>query len=447
MKIFLLFLFSWILPLCCFEEPLLVKLNTENELEPVYVLPFQTDESKSYTNSLQNTLVFDLQHNGFMNVVTPPQRLISFKPSEGLEEFGSTETWLSEGVHYVIKVQLENEQITMAVLDVLNNQIRMGTPQSLSGTLEKDRQKIHRMADQLVKVLFEKEGIASTKILYSLKNGEISQIWECDYDGKNARQITQENTLLLSPVYVPPKPGAQSAAFIYVSYRSGQPKMLLASLKNGQGEPLLSLRGTQLMPAISLQRDKIAFISDTMQNPDLFLQAVDFEKGPIGKPQQVFSAPKASQGSPVFSPDGKKIAFVSNKDGAPKIYVMDIPLPGANFKKLAPQLITRKNRENTAPTWSPDGKKIAYTARSQGNRQIWMYDFSTRQETQLTEGKENKENPSWASNSFHLVYNTAENKGNDLFFINLRQLDPVKITSGKGEKRYPNWEPRAFLKK
>lgn len=444
-RIFFLF-FSLILPLLSFEEPLLVKLATENQLEPVYILPFQTEEPKPYTNALHNTLVFDLQHNGFMHVAKPTQKLSSFKNPEALEDFGNMENWLSEGIRYVIKVQLNNKQLTLAVLDVLNNQVKIGAPQSMTGILEKDRQKIHRIADRLVKTLFEKEGIASTKILYTTKNGEISQVWECDYDGKNARQVTKENALLLSPVYIPPKAGAQSSAFLYISYRSGQPKVMLASLKNGQGEPILSLRGTQLMPAISLQRDKIAFISDTLQNPDLFLQAVDFEKGPIGKPQQVFSAPKASQGSPTFSPDGKKIAFVSNKDGSPKIYVMEIPLPGANFKKLTPQLITRKNRENTAPTWSPDGKKIAYTARSQGNRQIWMYDFSTRQETQLTEGEENKENPSWASNSFHLVYNTADEKGNDLFFLNLRQLDPVRITSGKGEKRYPNWEPRALVK-
>ena len=325
----------------------------------------------------------------------------------------------------------------------LQDELKKGTPVSLSGVIERDRREVHRIADLIFRTLFKKEGIASTKILYTVKTGDVSNVWECDYDGKNNRQITHEKTLTLSPMYLPPKPGNQSSAFLYVSYRSGQPKIMIANLKNGEGRPLIHLGGTQLMPAVPLTRDKIAFISDTAtQNPDLFLQPFNFESGPVGKPQQIFSARQAAQASPTFSPDGKQIAFVSNKEGSPKVYVMDIPSPGTNFKEIKPRLISRQNRESSAPAWSPDGKKIAYTARSQGNRQLWVYDFSTNKEKQITKGQWNKENPSWAPDSFHLVYNTAENKGNNLFFIDINDSEPVQITSGGGEKRFPNWEPR-----
>ena len=196
------------------------------------------------------------------------------------------------------------------------------------------------------------------------------------------------------------------------------------------------------MPAISQQRDKVAFISDVTGNPDLFLQNFSPETGAIGKPQQIFSARQATQGSPTFSPDGNKIAFVSDKDGSAKIYVINIPDPGAGLKDIKATLISKANRENTAPSWSPDGNKLAYCSRTSGDRQIWVYDFKTKQEKQVTQGKFHKENPSWAPNSLHLTFNTTDPKSSELFIINLNQSDATQISSGPGEKRFPNWEPR-----
>lgn len=206
----------------------------------------------------------------------------------------------------------------------------------------------------------------------------------------------------------------------------------------------MTLRGNQLMPAISPQRDNIAFISDITGNPDLFLQAFSPEQGPIGKPRQIFTTHQATQGSPTFSPDGKKIAFVSNKDGSPRIYVIPIPLPDAKLKDIKAQLISRANRESSAPSWSPDGKKLAYCARnSDGVRQIWIHDFETNREWQLSEGSINKENPSWAPNSMHLVFNTKGSKENGLYLININQPKAVKIAEyPEGDKRFPSWEPQ-----
>lgn len=195
------------------------------------------------------------------------------------------------------------------------------------------------------------------------------------------------------------------------------------------------------MPTMSYQRDKVAFIGDITANPDLFLQPFHPEKGAIGKPYQIFSAPRSTQGTPTFSPDGKKVAFVSNKDGSARIYVMDIPAPGTNIKNLSAKLISKTNRENSAPAWSPDGSKIAYCSSTKSVRQIWIYDFDKNEERQLTEGSGNKENPTWAPNSLHLMFNSTGGSGSELYLINLNQPEAVQITTGPGEKRFPNWEP------
>jgi len=270
----------------------------------------------------------------------------------------------------------------------------------------------------------------------------ISELWESDYDGKNARQVTTGDNFIVTPVHIPPKPGFTSGSVMFVSYQIGQPKIYIASLRDGVGHRVLSMRGNQLTPAISRKRDKIAFISDVTGNPDLFLQTFNPDGGVTDKPQQLSSARKATHSSPTFSPDGKKIAFVCDKDGSPRIYTLDISDPNAKYKDIKPSLLTKYNKENSAPSWSPDGSKIAYCAKTSGVRQIWIYDFDTKREIQLTQGPGNKENPTWAPNSLHIVFNSTGGQESELYLINLHQQEAVKITSGPGQKRYPSWEAR-----
>lgn len=427
------------------EESIIVKLATESTLAPLYFLPFSTEQSdleKPYVQELEKILMFDLDNNGltFVSKRTEENNRIPIT---------STAAWKGQ-ISYVIKGQIQDKKLTLLMLDVQKQSLKTTEPFILTGDLNLDRRQIHRASDVIHKVFSGTEGIATTHLLYTVKRTlegtkTLSEVWEIDYDGENPRQITQESSLCVTPAYIPPKPGFLAGGFLYVSYALGQPKIYVSSLKNGKKSRLTTLPGNQLMPAISRQRDKVAFISDVTGNPDLFLQNFDPEKGAIGKPQQIFSARQATQGSPTFSPDGSQVAFVSNKDGSPKIYIIDIPQPGTNLKDIKATLISKANRENTAPAWSPDGKKLAYCSRSSGDRQIWVYDFNTNREKQITQGSGHKENPSWAPNSLHIVYNTSDSKGGELFIINLNQTNSIQITKGAGEKGFPSWEPKNLL--
>jgi len=186
------------------------------------------------------------------------------------------------------------------------------------------------------------------------------------------------------------------------------------------------LRGNQLLPAISSGKTELAFISDAAGRADLFIKQYNTERKT--KPRQLFSYPGASNASPSFSPDGK-IAFVSDKTGTPRIYIIDL------LHKHPPMLLTRKHVENTCPSWSPDGKKIAYIAKVEGVRQIWIYDLITKQESALTRGGFNKENSVWAPDNLHIYFNSVDKKQTQLYMLHINHPNPIQITFGAGEKK------------
>lgn len=433
------------------DEEIVVQLSRHSNLQPLYLDALTGSNSgmdPAYVAQLEKVLKFDLNHNGKTLVVERrPEWIKLCKEENSIRNF-FVEKWEECKIHAVVKGEVVDKTLSIFLLSVRGKKIKGIEGIALTGTLASDRRKIHELADMIHEALFAEKGIACTHILYTVRSrtGQDStewktDIWEADYDGASPRKITTEGKLCVTPTYVP-KGTSRPRDFLFVSYRTGQPKIYTCGLNGGEAKRLTLLRGNQLMPTLSPKRDLIAFVCDILGNPELFVQKYDPVDGMIGKPWQVTSLPEGAQGSPTISPDGKRIAFVSNKEGATRIYATDVPHPHASAKELKLKLLTKKNRENTCPVWSPDGTKIAYSAKVQGTRQIWIYDFKTGSETQLTTGGADKENASWAPNSLHLVYHASTQNASELYLIDLNRREAEKITSGYGEKRFPAWEPK-----
>lgn len=436
MILFLIFLLP-IAALRAEPEEIRVHLSTASPLQPVYIGKFQSQGAafdSPYLSNLENILAYDLNYNGSTKV----------SPRTPEKEQLGNEGWKNVGIPYVVRCQVTGRTLSASVLSVQSGSLKSFSDVTLSGDLAHDRRQIHKLADSIHKALFGKEGVAHSRILYSyqVKNPRpdgsewIAEIWECDWDGANARQITHEGSYSVTPAIVPHHNRYSNDLFLYVSYKLGQPKIYLGSIKGGDGKRLIDLRGNQLLPAISSRRDKIAFICDAGGRTDLFVQPFNPESGEVGKPVQLFSYPRATQASPTFSPDGSKIAFVSDKDGGMRIYI----IPAVFSEKRANAvMISKQNRENSCPCWSSDGTKLAYSAKTSGIRQIWIYDFESQEEFQLTSGPGNKENPYWAPDSKHIVFNSTDASSSELYVVNLNQPEAVKISKGAGKKHYPAW--------
>jgi len=420
------------LPLLLISQDLEVRLATKSTLKPIYLNDFGHAE-------LRKVLEYDLNTNGFCTVIPKRDDLEKLIYLPDPRAHFDLACWKREKIPFCIAARTCKNGLDVMVFNVEN-----GTSKKYP-VIPLERKAIHKLADTIQKDLFGKEGIASQRLIFTKRthngteNGHewLSEVWVADSDGANAKQVTFEKSYCLSPYFLPNR----NDEFFYVSEKSGQAKIYKSSLTNPKSELMVDLRGNQALPSLSKNRSYLAFITDVAGRPDLFIQNMDEKGRALGKARQLFSAPRATQATPTFSPDSKQIAFVSDKDGPPRIYLLNVG-NSRSTRTPRPRLITRKNRQNTSPSWSPDGTKLAYSAKVDGVGQIWIYDFLTEEEIQLTKGPENKENPSWAPDSFHLVYNTESEESCELYLIHLNQCDPIKINIGSGHYRFASWESR-----
>lgn len=443
----LLMLLTWFaIPLYAEEQEISIELRAEFELEPLHLGEIQvlTDNNvltKNYLTSLQSIFEFDFEHNGRTEIKTLENKDI-LKQQLERQRFDFN-CWQKNNIQYVVAPQITDNRLFAIVLHVRDKIAkRIGTIE-LSGDLKKDRAEVHRLTDLIFQSLFKKKGIATSKMLYTrhIEAAKQHEIWEIDYDGGNSRLLVREKHPLVTPTYITPSYGMKLNTYMYTSYRTGQPKILVRNLQGGEPFRLNSLRGVQFMPCYNSKLRLVAFVSDVGGAPSIFVQPYSITEKETAKPQQVIAGRKATYASPTWSPDGRKMAYVSDETGSPRIYVCEF---GQHFRKNNVKAISKIYRENTCPMWSPDGKWVAYSSRNgKGSyRQIVLYEVETGVETVITTGDEHKENPSWAPNSEHIAYNSVNEGKSDIYFVHIFSLKIAQITKSGGEARFPAWESR-----
>jgi TolB protein len=90
----------------------------------------------------------------------------------------------------------------------------------------------------------------------------------------------------------------------------------------------------------------------------------------------------------LWSPDGKWIAFASDRNGNLDVFAIH---PGCT----GPRQLTSSPREDTEPSWSPDGSKVVFTSRRGGYPHLWVMNADGCGEHKLL--KDDAWSPAWSS--------------------------------------------------
>src|SRR5262245_45824082 len=112
------------------------------------------------------------------------------------------------------------------------------------------------------------------------------------------------------------------------------------------------LQGAQLSPDSKTVVYSVSHVDNEQEKEYTTLWLLSLETGETRQ----LTAGRARDTNPQWSPGGKQLAFLSNRDGTQQVYL--IPIDGGEAKALT----AMKQGVGSGPAWSPDGKSIAFTA-------------------------------------------------------------------------------------
>jgi TolB protein len=169
------------------------------------------------------------------------------------------------------------------------------------------------------------------------------------------------------------------SALVYTIYNFNPPSedgdIFIHSFKDGKQKVLVNQTGPQDYPAVSAAGDRLAYMSSLATLVPGFGATVTQQLWVVslqtGKPQQLFYG-SSRDTRPAWSPDGKQLAFSSDRSGTVEIWVAD------SEGKGAPQQITSGPGVKMAPTWSPDGTEIAYASTASGKAELMIVIVATK---------------------------------------------------------------------
>jgi TolB protein len=301
-----------------------------------------------------------------------------------------------------------------------------------SGSIANRRLYAHTISDEIHQQQRALRGVARTKLTFNsdrdgermggtVENRGVKEIYISDYDGENQRRVTTQRSLNINSAW---SPDARSIA--YTSYRRGAPQIFISNIYQGTLEELTKgTSGQNWLAAWSPDGTRVAFGSTRDGNNEIYIANRD------GSNVRRLTNNAAIDTSPTWAPSGIQIAFISDRTGTPQVWVMGVD-------GLGQRQVTRESYADR-PTWSPAPfNEIAYAARTGPGLDIRVLELSSGQVRQLTFGEGTNESPTFSANGRHIAFMSTRSGKSQIFTVARDGKDIRQITRN-GNNYGPDW--------
>jgi Tol biopolymer transport system component len=148
----------------------------------------------------------------------------------------------------------------------------------------------------------------------------------------------------------------------------------------------------------------------------------------------------ANDWEPSWSPDGRYIAFASQRDGNPEIYLMNAD--GTNQRRL-----TYFDGDDWQAAWSPDSTKIVFARGLNGNWDIYVMDVSDggiqgdASLRRLTDNDTPDGFPSWSPDGTHILFSSRRDGNKEIYIMDPDGSNQQRLTNNSVDDSFPRWSP------
>ena len=193
----------------------------------------------------------------------------------------------------------------------------------------------------------------------------------------------------------------------------GKLRQLSHYISDGVYESITGIKG--------ISATKILYVNEIKNNidSDYILYIADAD----GANEQVLLKSAEPIISPSWSPDSKKIAYVSFETGMAKVFIQDI---GTGEREL----VLTNNDQISSPAWSPDGKLLSLTLYQDGNAEIYILNLKNKNLTRLTKHYAIDTESSWSPKGTKILFTSGRSGAPQLYEIDLTKINtkPSRVT-------------------
>jgi len=367
------------------SRSLITKLDVLAIPEPLVVGRgrFLHEEAKRVSRILAD----DLSWTGFYDLL-PRSEMPPGHRAEGVSPTAvDRAAWRSAGAHRVLKVRLVTDRapgayrLTLRLIDVeryaavdLPGHDVLVPP---GGT----RRAVANWVNALVAHDTGLAGVVGTRVLAAVqvKMG-VKEIGVMDVDGGAFRFVTGNGSLNLGPAWGP------EDEIGYMSYASGNPDWIV------DGSPRSDRSGLNAAGCWSPDGAWLALSVAEGTNSDVVILY-----GDTGEEHVRLTDHPAVDTSPTWSPDGRRLAFVSDRSGSPQIWLAS--LSTGDLKRVS------RGGYVTSPDWSPLGETLLYAKQVSASAFVIVrHDLDTNQVTRLTSADVSSESPTFSADGRYVVF-------------------------------------------
>ena len=273
------------------------------------------------------------------------------------------------------------------------------------------------------------------RIVFEVDDFINASVWTISINGDKAKQITQSSSY--EPIYAP-----DGKNILYTSLGGVFQVRFNPDTNEPLGEPsqISGIGGTfSGVRRVSFSADgkKMAFSALLRREslPSVRLQTNSGDAA--GAPVPLVQNTNDRNNFPTFSPDGRRIAFQTCNIGGTGCDIWLMNADGSNQI----QLTTNENSE-LIPSWFPDMEQIAFISNRTGHLTLWAINLNTKRERMLLDLKDNLDYARLSPDGKQIVFNFKRNGGViNVWTASLAGGEPKQLTFDKEMMGFPSWSP------